>query len=63
MVMVVVTEPMQLENDLPKQMMSWVVGCPHTQGYLANSMKQYARPASADSVVLRLQLSHFAFGS
>jgi hypothetical protein len=60
---VVVTEPMQLENDLSKQLMSWVAGCPHTQGYMANSMRQYARPASADSAVLRLQLSPSAFGS
>jgi hypothetical protein len=29
-VVVVVTEPMQLENDLSKQLMSWVAGCPHT---------------------------------
>jgi hypothetical protein len=36
---VVVTEPMQLENDLPKQLMPWVAGCPHTQGYMVNSMK------------------------
>jgi hypothetical protein len=62
-VVVVVTEPMQLENDLPKQLMSWVAGCPHTQGYMANSMRRYARPASADSVMLRLQLSPSAFGS
>jgi hypothetical protein len=60
---VVVTKPMQLENDLLKQLMSWVTGCPHTQGYMANSMRQYARPASADSIVLRLQLSPSAFGS
>jgi hypothetical protein len=51
---VVVAEPKQLENDLPKQPMSWVAGCPHIQGYMANSMRQYARPASADSAVLRL---------
>jgi hypothetical protein len=63
MVVVVVTEPMQIENDLPKQLMSWVAGYPHTQGYMADSMRQYARPASADYVVLRLQLSPFAFGS
>jgi hypothetical protein len=62
-VVVVVAEPMQLENDLPKQLMSWVAGCPHTQGYMANSMRQYARPASTDSIVLRLQLSPSAFGS
>jgi hypothetical protein len=54
-VVVVVSEPMQLVNDLPKQLMSWVAGCPHIQGYMANSMKQCARPASVDSIVLRLQ--------
>jgi hypothetical protein len=63
LVVVVVTEPMQLENDLPKQLMSWVAGCPHTQGYMANSMKKYARLALADYAVLRLQLSPFSFGS
>jgi hypothetical protein len=51
-VVVVVTEPKQLENDSPKQPTSWVADCPHTQGYMANSMKQYARPASADSTAL-----------
>jgi hypothetical protein len=51
---VVVTKPMQLVNDLPKQLMLWVGSCPHIQGYMANSMKQCARPASSDSVVLRL---------
>jgi hypothetical protein len=61
MVMVVVTEPMQLENDLPKQLISWVAGCPHIQGYMANSMRQYARPASADSTMLGLQRSPSAF--
>jgi hypothetical protein len=59
----VVTEPKHIDNDLPKQLMSWVAGCPHTQGYMANNMRQYARAASVDSVVLRLQLSHSAFGS
>jgi hypothetical protein len=63
MVVVVVTEPMQVEIDLLKQLMSWVVGCPHTQGYMTNNMKQYTRLTSADSVMLRLQLSPFAFGS
>jgi hypothetical protein len=53
MVVVVVTEPKQLENDLSKQLISWVAGCPHTQGYMANGMRQCARPASANSVVLR----------
>jgi hypothetical protein len=63
MVVVGVTETMQVENDLSKQLISWVAGCPHTQGYMENSMRQYVRSASADSVVLRLQLSPFAFGS
>jgi hypothetical protein len=36
---VVVGEPMQLENDLLKQLMLWVASCPHTQGYMANNMK------------------------
>jgi hypothetical protein len=57
MVVVVVTEPMPLENDLPKQLMSWVASCPHVQGYMANNTRQYVRPASADSAVLRLQRS------
>jgi Na+(H+)/acetate symporter ActP len=59
----VVTKPKQLENDLPKQLMSWVAGWPHIQGYMANSMRQYARPTLADSAVLRLQRSPSAFGS
>jgi hypothetical protein len=60
---VVVTKPMQIENGLPKQLMPWVAGCPHIQRNMANSMKQYARPALADSVVLRLQRFPSAFGS
>jgi hypothetical protein len=59
----VVAEPMQLESDLPKQLMLWVAGCPHTRECMKNSMKQYAGPASADSVALRLQLFLFASGS
>jgi hypothetical protein len=55
-VVVEVMGPMQLMSGLPKQLMLWVVGCPHTRGYMGNSMKQCAGPASADSVVLRLQL-------
>jgi hypothetical protein len=53
-VMVVVAGPMQLENDLPKQLMLWAAGCPHTPECTENSTKQYARPASADSVALWL---------
>jgi hypothetical protein len=60
---VVVVEPMQLESDSLKQLMSWAIDCPHTQKCMENSMKQYAGLASADSVVLQLQLSLSAFGS
>jgi hypothetical protein len=60
---VVVTEPIQLANDSPKQLLSWVASCPHIQGYMANSRKQCARPASVDSVVLRLQRFPSTFGS
>jgi hypothetical protein len=59
-VVVVVVGPMQLESDLPKQLMLWAAGCPHTRECMENSRKQCARPASADSVVLRLQLFLFA---
>jgi hypothetical protein len=57
---VVVAEPMQLGSGLPKQLILWAVGCPHTRECMGNSTKQYARPASADSVVLRPQLFPFA---
>jgi hypothetical protein len=56
----VVAGPMQFENNLSKQLMLWVAGCPHTPECTENSTKQYAGPASADSVVLRLQLFLFA---
>jgi hypothetical protein len=59
-VVVVVTGPMQLVSGLPKQLMPWVVGCPHTRGCMGNSTKQYAGPALADSVVLWIQLFPFA---
>jgi hypothetical protein len=62
-VVVVVTEPMQLENDLPNQLMLWVAGYLDIQGYMANSMRQYARPALADSSVLWLQWFPSAFES
>jgi hypothetical protein len=55
-VVVVVVGPTQLVSGLLKQLMMWVVGCPHTLGCMANSMKRYAGPASADFVELRLQL-------
>jgi hypothetical protein len=46
-----------------KQLMIWTAGYPHTRKYMENNTKQYARPASADSVVLRLQLFLFTSGS
>jgi hypothetical protein len=58
-----VAEPMQLEIDLPKQLMLWVTSCLHTQGYMANNMKYCAGPTSVGSVMLRLQLSLSALGS
>jgi hypothetical protein len=57
---VVVAGPMQLVSGLPKQLMLWTDGCPHTRECMENSTKQYAGPASANSVVLRLQLFLFA---
>jgi hypothetical protein len=50
---------MQHENDLPKQLMLWAAGCPQTLKRTKNITKQYAGPASTDSVVLRLQLFLF----
>jgi hypothetical protein len=54
---------MLLESDLPKQPMLWAADCPHTRECMENITKQYAGPASADSALLRLQLSLFAFES
>jgi hypothetical protein len=59
----VVAEPMQLESDLPKQLMLWAAGCPHTRKCMENSTKQCAGPTLADSVVLWLQLFLFVSGS
>jgi hypothetical protein len=59
----VVAGSMQLESGLPKQLMLWAVGYPHTQECMGNSTKQYARLALADSALLRLQLSLSASGS
>jgi hypothetical protein len=50
----VVVGSMQLESDLPKQLMLWAVGCPHTRECMENSTKQYARPTLANSALLRL---------
>jgi hypothetical protein len=46
--------PMQLESDLPKQLILWIAGCPHTRECMEDSTKQYAAPASADSALLQL---------
>jgi hypothetical protein len=63
-VVVVVATPMQLENGSPKLLTLWVVkmaiDCPHTQECMGNSTKQYVGLASANSVMLRPQLSPFA---
>jgi hypothetical protein len=53
-VVVVVAGSMRLVSGLPKQLMLWTAGCPHTRGCMGNSTKQYVGPTSADSVVLRL---------
>jgi hypothetical protein len=58
----VVAGPMQLESGLPKQLMLWAVACPHTRECMGNSTKRYAGPASANSALLRLQLSLSASG-
>ena len=52
-----VARPMQLENDLLKQLMMWAIGCPHTLECMGNNTKQYEELASVDSTVLRPQLS------
>jgi hypothetical protein len=56
-VMVVVTGAglRKLENDLPKRQKSKAVGCLRTLVHRESSMKQYVKPASADSVVLQLR--------
>jgi hypothetical protein len=38
-VVVVVAGSMQLVNGLPKQLMMWTAGCPHTRGCMGNSTK------------------------
>ena len=49
----------KLKADLPKQQ-RLQDGCPHTLGCRANDTKLYACPASAELVVLLLQLFPFA---
>jgi hypothetical protein len=52
-VMVAVMEagPRKLESDLPKRQKTKVVDCLRTMVHRESSMKQYVRPASADSVL------------
>ena len=52
--------PRKLENGLPKQQRPKVVGCLRTLVHRENSMKQYVKLASADSVALQLRQSPFA---
>jgi hypothetical protein len=52
--------PRKLENDLPKKQNPKVVGCLRTLVHRENSMKQYVKLASADSVALQLRQSPFA---
>jgi hypothetical protein len=58
-VVVVVAGSVQLGSGLSKLLILWV-DCTHTQECTGNSTKQYAGPASADSVVHRPQLFPFA---
>jgi hypothetical protein len=55
---------MQLGSGSSKLLTLWVVKMavdrPHTQKYMGSSTKQYVGLASADSVMLRPQLSPFA---
>ena len=52
--------PRKLESDLPKRHKSMVVDCLCTLVHRESSMKQYVRPASADSVAPQLRQSPFA---
>jgi hypothetical protein len=45
------TGPRKLENGLPKRQRPQAVDCVHTSGCRESSMKRYAEPASADSIV------------
>jgi hypothetical protein len=60
MVVVMGVGPRKLGSDLPKRQKLNVVGCLHTLVHRESSMKQYVKPASADSVVLQLRQSPFA---
>jgi hypothetical protein len=60
MVVVIGARPRKLESDLPKRRKLKIVGCLHTLVHRGNSMKQYAKPASADSAALQHRQSPFA---
>jgi hypothetical protein len=60
MVVVMGAGSRKLESDLPKQQKLKVVGCLRTLVHRESSMKQYVKPASADSAVLQLRQSPFA---
>ena len=52
--------PRKLESDLPKRQKPKVVDCLRTLVHRESSMKQYVRPASADSAAPQLWQSPFA---
>ena len=56
---VVVAGPRKLESGLPKRQRPLAVDYLCTLRHRENSMKQYVRPASADSVVPQLRQSLF----
>jgi hypothetical protein len=47
--------PRKLESDLPKRQKPKVVDCLRTLVHRESSMKQYVRPASADSAAPQLR--------
>jgi hypothetical protein len=53
--------PRKLESDLPKRQKPKVNDCLRILVHRESSMKQYVRPASADSVAPQLWQSSFAF--
>jgi hypothetical protein len=53
--------PRKLERDLPKQQKPKVVDCLRTLIHRESSMKQYVRPALANSAAPQLRQSLFAF--
>ena len=60
MVVVMGARPRKLGSDLLKRQKAKVVGCLRTLVHRESSMKQYVKPASADSAALQLRQSPFA---